>query len=190
MGSKPNGKSIKTDAWQPKPGNRPKISVFTGAHARKLQDTERQRESLLERKQRLETQLAKIQSDLESLDVKISDIIPPDWIETIAKPIAKALGDVFEDVASDVLPLGDGVVLSLCRNGVPVEDRLVGKGSKTILLVPLDLRDESKAIGVRDYSKRLDGFPEGSLGAIQGLCYPTIEVAGDDTVGSLLQFLK
>jgi hypothetical protein len=190
MGSKPNGKSARIDSWQPKPGNRPKISVFTGAHARKLKDMERQVESLNEKKARLETQLTKIQSELERVDMKIGEVVAPDWVEIIAKPIAKELAMVFPDVETDVLHVGNGVTIVLSKKDVPVEDRLVGKGSKTISLVPVDLHDESKAIGVRDYSKRLDGFPEGSLGAIQGLCYPVKEVAGSDDIGSLLQFLK
>ena len=86
--------------------------------------------------------------------------------------------------------LDESAVVVLSQKDRTVEQKLIGAGTKSMVLVPLDLKDSGQAIGVRDFSSPMkQEVAAGSLASLKGLCYPTKTITGENTIGELIPYL-
>ena len=177
------------DEWAVQTGNHPKIGGFTANHARRVEDHQRQMVSLNERKARYEQQLEKTQAELEKVEMKLATASEPSWVEDIVRPIGEAIESLFLDVETEIMDAPGGVTIFIHKKGVDLAERLLGKGCRSLTLIPNDLSDPSKAIAARDYSKKLDTYPVGSPADLKGMNFAAHVITADSSVAELHQHL-
>jgi hypothetical protein len=148
-----------------------------------------------ESKEKIESKIQLRQKQIERLERKMERLekTRPWWIDMIIKPIAEELTKELENVYYDILgPFGISAETSIhfYPDEFKNQDRKEWNWDnvKSITFIPYDLKNGE--IGIRDYTKNTGKFAKGTIGELNGLNHPTIELDTSMEIKDLLKFIN
>lgn len=142
--------------------------------------------------ERAEQKVGELERKLQRAKDKRSKVYAssPSWIDEIIEPIAKELCARFPGYHYEVLGpygLGAAVTIRLLEDGID-HDRVRGENNKGITFEPVGLK-EGKLV-IRDVSVDTGKFKPGTIGELNGMNHPLVQIPEDAGIDWLLQYVK
>lgn len=145
----------------------------------------------LDAHQHLTDMREKLHEQEKQIDQKFEKLRSPSWIDEIIRPIAKELAPLVPHDSWNVLgPFGIGCTVAIHFYPEGFHDTKPDdwKSVRSITFRPLEL--QRGAIGVVDYSVNTGRYPKDSIGDVNGLNYPTIELDPEMDLKDLIQYVR
>ena len=161
------------------------VTVYKG----KATESETKKQNLTERISKHRENITRIQNEIVKLQNKVSEFGAALWINEVIRPIAKELEAVFPGMVTMVVgPTGmmSAVTVLVHPADLSEDDKLKGKSCRSVTFLPMP----DGAIAVRDYSSNTSEYPEGSIGALNGLNHPIHEMPSDGNIEWIIGWLK
>lgn len=115
----------------------------------------------------------------------------PSWMDNIIKPIADELSRHFPDYRYDILgPFGICNEVSIHFYEKGIDDKKLWEGGhiKVITFIPIEL--SGGKIAVRDTSVDTGQYGKGTIGEMNGMNHPTVDIPTDANTDWLLQYVR
>lgn len=136
----------------------------------------------------IRTKIEQREKQIERLKKKLDKL--PFWQDALIKPIAEELIKQYTDRYYEILgPFGLSSETSIhfYRIGVDEKHKFDGDNCISITFRPGNL--EKGELRLVDHKKNTGEFREGTLGALNGMNYPTIPLSPDTTIEELLKWV-
>lgn len=133
--------------------------------------------------------IARIETLIRNLQMKAASESGQVFVSAVLRPIQVELTNVFPNATVEVTgPYGmaNATTLTVSKKSVNAIGKLKGQDSKSITFVPM----ADGKLGVRNFDEDSGEYPTGSLGAINGLNHPTVEVPAEGTIQFILEWLR
>jgi len=114
------------------------------------------------------------------------------WGDVLVKPIAEELVKQMPGYHYELLgPFGlsSEFAIHFYKNGVSEKEQHEGDNCKSITFIPGDLQKKAD-LGIRNYDEDTGRYAKGTLGEINGMNHPTIELSPDMEIKDLLEYVK
>lgn len=154
----------------------------------KLQEMNKKKIPVPERIFKAREAIQRLQNMIAGLETKSQSECGTIWTTVVIRPLVSELQNVFPNAIFEIgrpYGLAGAVTVSMSRKGVNQLGKLKGQDCKTITFVPND-----DGLSVRDYGKDTGEFPPGSIGYLNGMNHPTVQVPVETPVKFLLDYLK
>ena len=162
-----------------------KLADLLEAYKTKALENDKRKVGINERISKAKQNIARIEAMIESLTGKSQQESGQAWVREVVLPLVTEIQKVFPNAVLDINAMQTGaVVLTLCKKGITATARMKNMDCKSLTLVP-----QENGIGVRDYSQSTNEYPQGSIGAIQGLNHSVISVDAENPVSFLVDWL-
>jgi len=145
---------------------------------------------------KLRNSIHRKEAQLERLNNRELKLIFPSWVDNLLQPIATELGKHLPDYRAEILgPFGICCETSIhfYKKGLTKEelwrDEHRRDGSiKSITFIPGDLSEGQ--ISIRDEKTDTHRFSPGTIGALNGMNHPSINIPEDATIEWLLAYVS
>jgi hypothetical protein len=133
-------------------------------------------------RERIQTKIGRIEKQVERLNKKLKRAYDArtSWVDEIIKPIAVLLAPFFPERRWEIYgPFGlvCSVSIHFYKNGVSEDKKFDGKNCLSITFRPGNL--QLGELLVVDYRKNLKEYPKGSIGEMNGMNHPAVEMKPD-----------
>jgi hypothetical protein len=170
----------------------PKLTTLTTGFLRKKATYDRQFEAMTRRLDSARQNVSRLEEQITKTELQLSALEAPRMADELIGPLAKEIMRIEPSFKSyeAVGPVGSqqAVVLSFYPDGVSEEDRLKGRGCKSVTLVTRI--DDEICLGVRDYSVVDESIKPGTVSFANGLQYKVIVTDENSSAAWLASHLK
>lgn len=166
------------------------LTQLAAVYAKKKLAYDKLRAALVKRLESLKKGIERFQTLATQIETKLANMVAPNSNTALIIPLSKellALFPGFQYEVSGPMGLSEVVTVTFYPKEATADDRLTGKGCKSISLVT---KMPQGGIGIRDYSKNTNTYAPGSLGYSSGLNHPTVQVPQDASVSWFAQYVK
>jgi len=149
-----------------------------------------------EKKNAIEQKIHQKEAQLERLNTKLRKLPFPSWLDHLVRPIANELEKVYPDYHAEILgPFGicSETAIHLYKKGLNreelwAEENREAGSIKSITFIPGDLGEGE--ISIRNYEENTGTFRKGTIGELNGMNYPSIELPEEADIEWLKQYIS
>ena len=166
------------------------LTQLAAGYAKKKLAYDKLRAALEKRLESLKHGIDRFQNAAAQVEGKLAGMIPPNGANALIIPLGRELLSMFPGFLFEVsapMGLSEAVTLTFFPKDTTVEDRVTGKGCKSLTICT---KMPQGGIGIRDYSKDTKTYAPGSVGYSSGLNHPTVPVPQDASVSWFAQYVK
>jgi hypothetical protein len=129
--------------------------------------------------------IQKINDMIDQLNQEKNNMTYPHWITEIIEPLGETIAT---ELGTNFRVLGPFGLQNEVAIHFGKDFDTDTKSEYSIHLVPINI--EEGKIAYKDYSKRTEKYPKGSIGEVNGWNYENIEITDDMTIKDLIDVIK